>query len=66
MSKKPKHCEYPGCTEKERQLTLNRGDWGDGSKLQWYCLTHADEIVAKGNPEYIVGCPNCNCQFGVN
>ena len=50
------------CGKPATGLVFGRGD----CEVIAVCVKCSDKISDKGNPEYIVGCPNCDCEFGVN
>ena len=54
-------CEYPDCNEKAMILAADYKD-----KVGKYCYKHARIKAQEGKPEYVVGCPNCHCNFGTN
>jgi hypothetical protein len=35
-------------------------------KIEFVCDLHAVIVADAESPEYVVDCPNCKCQFGVN
>lgn len=55
-------CQFPGCDEPATDIAYDREKY----TIKIYCVVHAQEIVSKENPEYVEGCPNCGCLFGVN
>lgn len=58
-------CAYEDCEKEATDLACGRGERGH-PKPKMYCHAHADKVSDEECPEYIVICPNCNCQFGVN
>lgn len=62
-------CQYEGCGEPATEIAEGRRYKGKplvAHKLGLYCEAHANLVSDEGTPEYVVGCPNCGCMFGVN
>lgn len=55
-------CKYPDCHKEGKNRAYSRKE----NQVDYYCDTHADEILSQGRPEYIQQCPDCGCKFGVN
>lgn len=56
-------CKYEGCDKRAETLACGRGKH---PTTQMYCYEHARDVSYEGYPEYVVTCPNCDCDFGVN
>jgi hypothetical protein len=62
-------CEFDGCGEPATDLAKGRRHFSGNPghpRVGNYCTKHADVVADEGDPEYVVDCPNCGCQFGVN
>lgn len=64
-------CEYEDCNELAEFLACGRkdrygGEGGGRPGVGVYCGFHSRYVMEEGMPEYTVGCPNCDCGFGVN
>jgi hypothetical protein len=58
----PDRCQYDDCQNPVEAIAYDR----EAGEIGFYCHEHCDTIVSKEDPEYIEGCPNCGCKFGVN
>ena len=58
------NCQYPGCPEEASVKVLVDTESIRG--LRDYCDAHAEQAAAESGSEYVITCPNCQCQFGVN
>lgn len=55
-------CEWPRCKEAGEVVA-----YGDDFEQIWLlCRCHANLVLNAPGPEYVVDCPNCGCEFGVN
>ena len=58
-----KTCIHVGCRKrKDLVLIFNRPQ----KQLVMVCNEHRSGILHADSPEYLVDCPNCGCEFGVN
>lgn len=55
-------CMYADC-EKQATVTVFHREM---RILIALCEDHANIVVERDDPEYVVDCPNCKCRFGVN
>jgi len=61
-------CQFEGCLRLAAWLACKKPrtqNSCESSVPRVFCRKHAVEIINKANPEHVVGCPNCNCLFGV-
>lgn len=54
------------CPKNAEVYARDRSDKNPKSRPKKYCKHHAEVVAHRGNPEYTVNCPRCNCLFGVN
>ena len=55
-------CEVEGCDNTQFGVVYDQTDY----TLKSVCKSCGEGIIEKRSPEYIVSCPNCFCEFGVN
>ncbi len=65
------NCQYKDCDQlakfiasgrRVHQTEPSKGAYDVG----FFCYEHSEIVSEYDSPEYIVVCPNCSCQFGVN
>lgn len=68
MENKVKMCRFEDCNKEATTFACERNYLGKiGHEVAaWYCEKHAYVVTGEGHPEYVVDCPACGCQFGVN
>lgn len=63
---KDSKCEYSidglSCQDNASYIVYDR----EQAKVLLLCEGHAEIVEYSFHSEYVVFCPNCNCQFGVN
>jgi hypothetical protein len=56
----PVKCAF--CTQDADSVAYDR----ENKKIFHVCSIHKNMVADIGEPEYVVSCPNCGCEFGVN